>query len=162
MEEQTERILSRLDGLEIEYRLYEHPPVAKALDRFELGLDFGAQVCKNLFLTTRNESRFYVLMLEADKTADLKRLARAIGSSRLCFASDERLFELMGQRPGMVSPLGVIEDRERRVTVLLDAGLRGGRICVHPSDNTKTLVMDFSDMERYVRSSGHEIIFITP
>lgn len=162
MEEQTERILSRLDGLGIEYRLYGHPPVAKALDRFELGLDFGAQVCKNLFLTTRNESRFYVLMLEADKTADLKRLARAIGSSRLCFASDERLFELMGQRPGMVSPLGVIEDRERRVTVLLDAGLRGGRICVHPSDNTKTLVMDFSDMERYVRSSGHEIIFITP
>lgn len=162
MEEQTERILSRLDGLGIEYQLHEHPPVAKALDRFELGLDFGARVCKNLFLTTRNESRFYVLMLEADKTADLKRLARAIGSSRLCFASDERLFELMGQRPGMVSPLGVIEDRERRVTVLLDAGLRDGRICVHPSDNTKTLVMDFSDMERYVRSSGHEIIFITP
>ena len=162
MEEQTERILSRLDELGIEYQLHEHPPVAKALDRFELALDFGARVCKNLFLTTRNEGRFYVLMLEADKTADLKRLARAIGSSRLCFASDERLFELMGQRPGMVSPLGVIEDRERRVTVLLDAGLRGGRICVHPSDNTKTLVMELADMERYVRSSGHEIIFITP
>lgn len=162
MEEQTKKILARLDELGIEYQFHEHPPVAKALDRFELGLDFGARVCKNLFLTTRNESRFYVLMLEADKTADLKRLARAIGSSRLCFASDERLFELLGQCPGMVSPLGVIEDRERRVTVLLDAGLRGGKICVHPSDNTKTLVMELADMERYIRASAHEIIFITP
>lgn len=162
MEEQTKKILSRLDGLNIDYQLHEHPPVAKALDRFEMGLDFGARVCKNLFLTTRNESRFYVLMEDAEKKADLKRLARAIGSSRLCFASDERLYELMGQKPGMVSPLGVIEDRESRVTVLLDAGLREGKICVHPSDNRLTLVMDFSDMERYVRSSGHEIIFIAP
>jgi len=162
MEAQTEKILERLDSLGIGYQLYEHPPVAKAMDRYELGLDFGACVCKNLFLTTRNESRFYVLMLMADKTADLRRIARAIGSSRLCFGSDQRLFELLGQHPGMVSPLGVISDKGRQVTVLLDAELRGKQVCVHPSDNTKTLVMEFSDLEKYIKSFGQEIIFITP
>ncbi len=162
MSGQTEAILARLDALGIAYEYHEHQPVHKALDRLELGLDFGACVCKNLFLTTRNESAFYVLMLEADRSADLRRLARAIGSSRLCFASDERLWELLGQRPGMVSPLGVIHDRGRAVTVLLDVGLRGRRICLHPSDNTKTLVLETAGLERYLASFGARTVFIEP
>lgn len=160
--EQTAEILARLDALGIAYEYHEHPPVHKALDRYDLGLDFGACVCKNLFLTTRNESAFYVLMLQAEKNADLRRLARAIGSSRLCFGSDERLFELLGQRPGMVSPLGVIHDHGRAVTVLLDVGLRGRRLCVHPSDNTKTIVLEMAGLERYLTSFGAKIIFIEP
>lgn len=160
--EQTAQILARLDRLEIPYALHCHPPVEKAADRYDMGLDFGACVCKNLFLTVRNESSFYVLMLRAEKNADLRRIARAIGSSRLCFGSDERLWELLGQRPGMVSPLGVIHDAARRLTVLLDADLRGQTICVHPSDNTKTLVMAFADLERYITSFGSPILFIEP
>jgi Ala-tRNA(Pro) deacylase len=160
--EQTAEILARLDALGIAYEYHEHPPVLKALNRYDLGLDFGACVCKNLFLTTRNESAFYVLMLQAEKNADLRRLARAIGSSRLCFGSDERLLELLGQRPGMVSPLGVIHDRGRAVTVLLDVGLRGRRLCVHPSDNTKTIVLEMAGLERYLTSFGAKIIFIEP
>lgn len=160
--EQTAEILARLDALGVAYEYHEHPPVHKALDRYDLGLDFGACVCKNLFLTTRNESAFYVLMLQAEKNADLRRLARAIGSSRLCFGSDERLLELLGQRPGMVSPLGVIHDRGRAVTVLLDVGLRGRRLCVHPSDNTKTIVLEMAGLERYLTSFGAKIIFIEP
>ena len=160
--QQTAAILARLDRLEIPYALHCHPPVEKAADRYDMGLDFGACVCKNLFLTVRNESSFYVLMLRAEKNADLRRIARAIGSSRLCFGSDARLWELLGQRPGMVSPLGVIHDTSRRVVVLLDADLRGQTICVHPSDNTKTLVMAFADLERYITSFGTRILFIEP
>ena len=160
MEKQTRKIIEKLDTLGITYELHTHEPVEKALDRYEMGLDFGACVCKNLFLTVRNQSRFYVMMLVAEKNADLRHIARAIGSSRLCFASDEKLLELMGQHPGMVSPLGVISDKGRVVTVLFDSDLRGKRICVHPSDNRKTLVMDFSDLERYVRALGSQVIFI--
>lgn len=160
---QTQAILNRLDQLEVPYKLYEHAPVARATDRYELGLTFEADcVCKNLFLTVRNESNFYVLMLQAEKNADLRRIARAIGSSRLCFGSDERLWEMMGQKPGMVSPLGVIHDNARQVIVLLDVDLRGKTICVHPSDNTKTLVMEFSQLERYLQSFGSKVIFIDP
>ncbi|MBQ2326334.1 MAG: prolyl-tRNA synthetase associated domain-containing protein [Clostridia bacterium] len=160
--DQTSAIIERLQRLGIEYELYEHAAVEHAADRYDMGLDFGACVCKNLFLTVRNESSFYVMMLKAEKSADLKRIARAIGSSRLCFGSDERLWELMGQRPGMVSPLGIINDLGRRVTVLLDADLRGQKVCVHPSDNTKTLVLDFSNIERYITSFGTKMIFIEP
>ena len=71
--EQTAEILARLDALGVAYEYHEHPPVHKALDRYDMGLDFGACVCKNLFLTTRNESAFYVLMLQAEKNADLRR-----------------------------------------------------------------------------------------
>lgn len=160
--DQTAAILERLERLGIKYELHEHAPVEHASDRYDMGLDFGACVCKNLFLTVRNESSFYVMMLKAEKSADLKRIARAIGSSRLCFGSDERLWQLMGQRPGMVSPLGIINDMGRQVTVLLDAELRGQKVCVHPSDNTKTLVLDFSEIERYVMSFGTKVIFIEP
>lgn len=162
MTEQTESILKRLASLEIEYDIYEHPPVERASDRYEMGLNFDACVCKNLFLTTRNESNFYVMMLKAEKNADLKRIARAIGSSRLCFGSDSRLLELLGQHPGMVSPLGVINDSARKVTALLDVDLRGQKICVHPSDNTKTLVMNFSSLEKYLASYGTKMVFVEP
>ena len=159
---QTTAVLARLNELEIPYELHEHAAVEKATDRYDMGLTFDACVCKNLFLTVRNESCFYVMMLQAEKNADLRRIARAIGSSRLCFASDERLWELMGQKPGMVSSLGVIHDNARQVVVLLDVDLRGKTICVHPSDNTKTLVMQFSDLERYLKSFGSKMIFIEP
>ena len=62
----------------------------------------------------------------------------------------------------MVSPLGVIHDNARQVIVLLDVDLRGKTICVHPSDNTKTLVMEFSQLERYLQSFGSKVIFIDP
>lgn len=159
---QTEAILARLDQLEIPYQLHEHLPVEKATDRYDMDLTFGACVCKNLFLTVRNESSFYVMMLKAEKNADLRRIARTIGSSRLCFGSDARLWEMMGQKPGMVSPLGVIHDNARQVIVLLDVDLRGQTICVHPSDNTKTLVLEFSQLERYLQSFGSKVIFIDP
>ena len=159
---QTEAILARLNQLEIPYELHEHAPVEKATDRYDMGLTFDACVCKNLFLTVRNESNFYVLMLKAEKNADLRRIARAIGSSRLCFGSDARLWEMMGQKPGMVSPLGVIHDNARQVIVLLDIDLRGQKICVHPSDNTKTLVLEFSQLERYLHSFGSKVMFIDP
>ncbi|MEA4921383.1 MAG: YbaK/EbsC family protein [Clostridiaceae bacterium] len=162
MTEQTANILQRLSSLGIKYDMYEHQPVERASDRYELGLAFDACVCKNLFLTTRNESNFYVMMLKAEKNADLRRIARAIGSSRLCFGSDIRLLELLGQRPGMVSPLGVINDSARQVTALLDVDLRGQRICVHPSDNTKTLVMEFSSLERYLAYYGTRAVFVEP
>ena len=155
-----EDILARLDALGISYEHHTHAPVASAADRFPMGLDFGAQVCKNLLVSPRNESAFFLLMLPYDKTADLRALRDALGTARLQFAQPGRLAQLLEQESGTVGVCGIIHDREKRIRVVFDTALRGKeRIAMHPGDNRETVILSFADLEKYVRSCGCEPLF---
>ncbi len=155
-----EDILARLELLGIPYEHYTHPPVASAADRFPMDAVYGAQVCKNLLVAPRNESAYFLLMLPWDKSADLKALRDAVGTGRLQFAPQGRLGELLEQKQGTVGVCGVIHDREHRIKVVFDLSLRGKeRVAMHPGVNTETIVMAFSDLEKYVRSCGTEVLF---
>lgn len=155
-----EDILARLDRLGIAYEHYTHPPVASAADRFPMDAVYGAQVCKNLLVSPRNESAFFLLMLPWDKSADLKKLRDAVGTGRLQFSPPGRLAELLEQRQGCVGVGGVIHDREHRIKVVFDLSLRDkARIAMHPGVNTETVVLSFASLEQYVRSCGTEILF---
>lgn len=155
-----EDILARMDALGIRYEHYTHPPVASAADRFPMGVDYGAQVCKNLLVSPRNESRFFLLMLPYDCSADLKRLRDAVGTGRLQFAPTGRLEQLLEQKQGTVGVCGVIHDREKRITIVFDRALYGlPRIAMHPGVNTETIVLSFADLERYLHSCKTEILY---
>lgn len=155
-----DEIMARLAQLGIAYEHYTHAPVIAAADRYPMGADFGARVCKNLLVAPRNESRFLLLMLPFDKTVDLKKLRDAFGTARLQFAPETRLAELLGQKQGAVGVCGVIHDREKRIEVVFDSALRGqARVAMHPGVNTETVVMPFSELERYVRANGTRVWF---
>lgn len=155
-----EDILARLDSLGISYEHYVHAPVGSAADRFPMGVDFGAQVCKNLLVSPRNESQFFLLMLPYDKSADLKALRDAVGTGRLQFAPAGRLEQLLEQQQGTVGVCGVIHDREKRIKIVFDRSLYGlPRIAMHPGVNTETVVLSFADLEKYIRSCGTEILY---
>ncbi len=156
----SEAVLQHLSQLEIEFELYSHAPVAVAADRYPMDLVFGAQVCKNLLITTRNENRFLLIMIPFEKNVDLKVLRDAFSTSRLCFASDQALYRLLGQESGAVGVCGVINDKEQTVEVVFDSALQGmERVAMHPCVNDKTIVMPFESLLNYVRSCGNTVHF---
>lgn len=160
MNKQAAEVCATFDAMGAEYQRFSHPPVPTATARFDMGLDFNAQVCKNLLVTTRNESRFLLLMLPAEKDADLKALRAAVGSTRLGFAGEGPLMRLLGQTPGSVGVCGIINDTARLVEVVFDVSLRGlPRVAAHPGDNTQTIVTAFENFESYVHRHGNKIIY---
>ena len=155
-----DEILARLDSLGLPYELHSHAPVPASTDRYPMGLTFDAVVCKNLLLTVRNKSRYYLVMMPAEKSADLRAAARALGSARLCFAEEEDALRLLGESKGVVGPSGLVRDADHVVRMVFDGALRDRpRVAMHPGVNTETLVMTFDDLAAFVRACGNEVLF---
>ena len=143
-----------LDGMGISYEVEEHAPVFTIDEMRELGIK--GSVCKNLFLRDAKGRQHFLVVLPGDRQADLGALAAALGSSKLSFASEERLMKHLGLTKGSVTPLAVIQDPDHTVQVLLDESLTGmDRLGVHPLVNTATLWISGADLLRFVRSCGN-------
>ena len=148
-----------LDGMGISYEVEEHAPVFTIDEMRELGIK--GSVCKNLFLRDAKGRQHFLVVLPGDRQADLGALA-ALGSSKLSFASEERLMKHLGLTKGSVTPLAVIQDPDHTVQVLLDESLTGmDRLGVHPLVNTATLWISGADLLRFVRSCGNPVKIVS-
>ena len=155
-------ILDALNGLGIAFERHEHPPIASAIGTEELWPEIDGIQTKNLFLTNAKRTRFYLVVLDHVKRADLRLVSDQIGDGRLSFGSPERLMAHLGVTPGSVSALGLIHDRTHVVRVCVDEELtRSPRISFHPNINTATLVVSFADFERFLAASGNPVQFIS-
>ena len=106
----------------------------------------GAGICKNLFLTNRQQTAFYLLLMPGHKPFRTKDLSHQIGSARLSFASPEHMLELLDIAPGSVSVLGLMNDHDGRVRLLIDRDLlQDAYLCCHPCINTSTLKLRMAD-----------------
>ena len=149
-----------LDGMGISYEVEEHAPVFTIDEMRELGIK--GSVCKNLFLRDAKGRQHFLVVLPGDRQADLGALAAALGSSKLSFASEERLMKHLGLTKGSVTPLAVIQDPDPTVQVLLDESLTGmDRLGVHPLVNTATLWISGADLLRFVRSCGNPVKIVS-
>ena len=156
-----EKILSGLDELNIKYELAEHRAAFAMEDYDVLGINENDEICKNLFLRDYKGNRHMLVVLRGSKNADLVLIRNEINSSRLSFASDERMKKHLDVTQGSVSPLGIINDINDAVEVYFDKDLKGAeRLGFHPNDNTATVFMSFDDINLYVESTGHRIAFI--
>lgn len=161
MDEQIQRVLEKLTDMEMTYRIAQHPPVDTIEEMEALGLRNMGAVAKNLFLRDDKKRRFFLVMLENHKRADLKELAVLLGSTKLGFASEVSLMQLLGLERGAVSPLGILNDTDCRVEVALDEDLAQlGEIAVHPNRNTATVWMNPSDLIRLIRGHGNALTTI--
>ena len=150
MNDAAREVLRYLDGLGIACRTAEHAPARTMADCARVDAELGSLTVKNIFLTTKNGRRFYLCITRPEarfRTADISRQA---GSSRLSFAPEERMVELLRAHAGSASPLGLIFDAGRRVGLLVDSALRSAPVLsFHPCDNTRTVAMaggDFFDV----------------
>jgi len=156
-----ETVLSVLNKLEIPYELTEHPEAYTMEDMDRFGLTKDGLVCKNLFLRDFKGKRHFLVVMAGSKKADLKLIAAQIGSSALSFASEKRLAAVLGLKTGEVTPLGVVNDRERCAEVVFDRDLIGKeRLGVHPNVNTATLWVSFDGLLAYVKHFGNSVGYI--
>lgn len=155
-------VYETLEKMGISYRKTEHRAIFSRDDVTpeEEYLWQGYKVSKNLFLRNAKGDKHYLVVTTVDKKADLKELAKKIGSTRLSFSSEQRLDKYLKVKPGSVSSFAVLNDEGREVIVVFDKALVGEKhFALHPNENTSTIYMDFSDVEQIVKDHGNEIIY---
>lgn len=160
---EKEKVLAKLDELKIEYKLITHEAVHTMEDLENLGIFTEGEPCKNLFLRNANGKVHYVVSMLKDKHPDIQGSLKAqLSSSRLSFGSEARLMEHLGLHKGEVTPLGVINDKDHSVKVVLDSDLKkiDGLIGFHPNDCTAFVWLRLEDLLKYISHFGNEIIFV--
>lgn len=150
-----------LDKLGMEYWRTDHPDAeAYTMDACkEIDAVLGATVCKNLFLTNRQHTSFYLLLMPGDKVFKTKELSSQIGSARLSFGSAEEMEEMLDCTPGSSSIIGLMNDKENRVQLLVDEDvLQGEFLGCHPCINTSSLKLYTKDVfGKFIKEVGHEM-----
>ena len=161
MEDQKQRVYDALDKLGIKYEVVEHEPVHTMEDMDRLGLPAKGTLCKNLFLRDSKGKRHFLVTCDEKKKVDLKALGRTLGAGNLSFASEERLEEHLGLKPGSVSPVGLMNDTEHTVEFLIDKDLsRCKSLGIHPLENTATVFLSFKDLDKFLWDLDVDVIKI--
>ena len=152
------RVYDFLDRLGIEYERIDHEEAMTMEACEEIDRVLDAQICKNLFLCNRQETDFYLLLIPADKPFKTKYLSAQIGSSRLSFAKPEYMEKYLDVTPGSVSVLGLMNDREKKIQLLIDKDvLESEYLACHPCMNTTSMKFKMSDFtEKILPALGHE------
>lgn len=146
-----------LDRLGVEYSGVDHEHADTIEVCHEIESTLGAKICKNLFLTNRQQTEFYLLLMPGDKPFKTKLLSKQIGTARLSFASSEHMQELLDITPGSVSVLGLMNDGGRVHLVIDSDLLKDEFIGCHPCINTSTLRIRTSDiLEKFLPEVGHK------
>ena len=147
-----------LDSLGIEYFRTDHEPANNMEACNKIDDVLGVIICKNLFLCNRQKTNFYLLMMPGDKKFKTKELSAQIGSARLSFAEPEDMLKFLDIEPGAVSIMGLMNDMEKAVQLLIDEDvLKGEFIGCHPCVCTSSLKIKTSDIiEKYLPAVGHD------
>lgn len=162
MHEREIIVKNALEELNIDYKRYEHES-AHTMQRCEhIGEDVGAKHCKNLFLTNRACTSFYLLLMCADKPFKTSDISKQLGSSRLSFASDDLLLQKLDLLPGAVSPLALTLDTAKDIKVAIDKDLLlHDMICVHPCVSTVSYAMQTKELLRFLLSCSNPLSYVT-
>lgn len=162
MDNPQEKVFKILNALNIDYQLINHPAAFTVEDMDKMDMNRYGDGCKNLFLRDDKGKRHFLVVLHKDKNADLKSIQEQLGCTRLGFASEERLFKYLHLRKGEVTPLGIINDADASVEVVLDNDLVGkNKLGVHPNDNTATVWLSFDALKIIIEQNGNTIHFVT-
>ena len=145
------RVYDLLDQLQIGYQRVDHEPAMTMEACLAVDEVLGATMCKNLFLCNRQQTDFYLLLMPGDKPFKTKDLSAQIGSSRLSFAGSEHMEQYLDITPGSVSVLGLMNDKENKVRLLIDRDLLNDPyIGCHPCVNTSSLKIATKDLTEVI------------
>ena len=160
--DKEERVYDLLDQLNIDYQCIDHEEANTMEVCLEIEKNLKSTICKNLFLVNSNKSQYYLLMLKGHKKFKTKVISKQINSSRLSFGSDEKMLEYLDITPGSVSVLGLMNDHDFKVQLLMDKDLlQDEYLGCHPCINTSSLRIKMKDVfEKIIPSLHHEPIFV--
>ena len=145
-----------LDGLGVDYQRMDHEAAFTMEACKEVDEALGVEMCKNLFLCNRQKTDFYLLLIPGDKVFKTKELSKQIGSARLSFASAEYMEKYLDITPGAVSIMGLMNDKDNAVRLLVDEDLlKEEWIGCHPCVNTSSIRVKTKDMFDTVMKAMH-------
>lgn len=149
-----------LESKGIFFERVDHEAMATIEDCMEVDKILEVEICKNLFLCNSNKTKFFLLMIPGSKKFKTKDLSAQLGTSRLSFAKSEHMEELLGLTPGSVSVMGLMNDRDNRVQLIIDKEvLEQEYIACHPCMNTFSLRIRTEDViKKLLPAIGHEAI----
>jgi Ala-tRNA(Pro) deacylase len=149
-----------LDNLKVEYIEHEHPAVFTVEESLKLKTKIPGVHTKSLFLKDKN-SNYYLVCMNAHKRLKTNRLAKRFNSKKLYFASPEELNQKLSLTPGSVSIFGLINNKEKDVTLVLDQELWDAeKVSFHPNINTATLEISHEDLAKFYNSLNNKKIII--
>lgn len=162
MEEREGAVYARLSEWSIEYERFEHPAPDTMEDCFKIDEKIGIMHCKNLFLCNRTQDKFYLLLIMGDKRFRTATVSKLLGVSRLSFATPEHMLEKLNVLPGSVTPMGLMNNAEHDIRVVIDDGiLEQERVLVHPCVNTASIALTPADILNFIDRCGNEKTIIT-
>lgn len=157
-----QEVLEFLNDKNIEFEMVEHEAVFTVDEMNKLNLDEKGVGVKNLFLRDEKGKNHFLIVAKDETKIDLKGLKDKINSTKLSFASEERLQKYLGVTRGSVSPLCILNDEEKAVRVFIEKSVENeARIAVHPNDNTATVYIATKDVENIIKEHGNSIEYIT-
>ena len=147
-----------LDSIGIEYKRTDHEPANNMEACNEIDAILGVLICKNLFLCNRQKTQFYLLLMGPDKPFHTKDLSHQIGSARLSFAPEDALWELLRCTPGSATVLGLMNDKEHKVRLLMEREVYEAEyLSCHPCICTSSLKLRTADvLHKLLPHTGHE------
>ena len=151
------RVYDLLDSLGISYQRIDHEAAMTMEACAAIDEVLDATICKNLMLCNRQNTEFYLLLMPGDKVFKTKDLSKQIGSSRLSFAAPEYMEQYLDITPGSLSVLGMMNDAEHHVQLLIDEDvLKGEYIGCHPCVCTSSLKFRTADLiGKFLPATGH-------
>lgn len=156
------KVYDLLDSLGIEYERTDHEEANTMEACNEIDKVLDVIICKNLFLCNRQETQFYLLMMPGDKPFKTKDLSKQIGSARLSFGKAEYMEEYLDIKPGAVSIMGLMNDTEHHIQLLMDKPVAESEyLGCHPCVSTSSLKIKTKDiLDKFLPAVGHEPIIV--
>lgn len=157
------KVYDYLDQLGISYCTVDHEPLATMEACQEVDHILNVNMCKNLFLSNTQKTNFYLLMMPGEKKFVTKDLSKQLGTARLSFATAEFMEEFLDITPGAVSVMGLMNDINHRVQLVIDQEIVDGEyVACHPCVNTSSIKLSTKDiLHKFLPATAHEPIIVS-
>ncbi len=157
-----DKIYELIKNKNIWYEITEHQAVFNMQELAQIKVPCPERDAKNLFIRDDKKRNYYLITVKGDKKVDLKEFRRNNNTRPLTFASSEDLMEILNLIPGAVTPLGILNDKERKVTVFIDEFFKEepSIIGIHPNDNTATIWLYTKDLIDIIKEHGNAVEII--
>ena len=154
-------VLNKLDELQIKYQLIKHIPIYTIEEANNLDIENKEYIVKNLFLRDDKKRNYYLVVIKSYKKVNLNDLMLKINSRRLSFASSDDLNKYLNLKKGSVTPLEILNDKNKVVTIIIDEDiLKDNLIGVHPNDNRATIFIKTKDLIKLIELHGNLIKYV--
>ena len=154
-----QEIYDFIKSRDIWHEITEHEAVFNMEELSKIEVLYPEYDAKNLFVRDDKKRNYYLITIKGKKRIDLKEFQKKNNTRNLSFASTNDLMNIMGLKPGAVTPLGLLNDKELKVKFYIDKECMKDKhiIGVHPNDNTATIWLKVEDLIEIIQEHGNEV-----